>query len=298
MLYTYKEKGHTHIFAENGLDGPIRALMHPSQLDLFTDEFDKRPIEVCSVSTITKWDKPESLPFSMAEVTSPHRFGGWRKLTKTELAALVVACLDTVDEFQQNELRLPVRNALKQHPLIQAGVTFAYGKRITISLVTLMQEIFDILRFIQPTSPNRQTRLRSYFGVMKPNIIRSLLNGRLPDNKLELMTTLIVQAWKVQPFGDLTREQAEADPQAFLFRLFFQRFNDYAKTQDDDTSKSYALWDVTTRYLLFIRQLWLAGIGLVPFEPERFFERKDEVDSFVEYTQPAKEQLDSLGEGI
>ena len=272
MLYTYQEKGHTHILADGGHDGPIRTLMHPSQFDLITEEYENRPIEVCSVNHLTKWEVPETVPAYMQAVTAPHHLGGWRRLNETELCALYVSCLNSAEEFQLPELRPEVRKGLSMHPLIRAGVTFAYGRKITISLVTIMQEIFDILRFVQPTSPNRQTKLREHFGVLRPNIVRKLLGGQVPTDHGELMTTLAIQAWKVQPFGELTREKAEADPQAFLFRMFFDRYHQYTKAQDDETSKTMALWDVTTRYLLLIRQLWLSGFGLVPFAPERFFE--------------------------
>lgn len=287
MLYCYQEGKHTYLRAEEGYDGPVRLLLEPSQWNPIRQSFSKRPIEVCSVSLVQGCSKPEEVLEKMAAIRALPIGGGWRTLREEEVYSLYVARMNALEEMQHPDLRPEVAVSLGRHPLMASGVTFAFGGTLTLQLITLMQDIYDIIRFNDPDHPLRRRRLKSYFRIDNPQTIMHLMTGEIPANLSEIRACIAVQAWKMQPLRGIEREHLADRPEAFVFRDFWAYYDEALKHHNEDQAHGLALWRTTERFLVYIRQLWLSGLKADIFVPERYFRRQDEVDAFIQYTRPA-----------
>ena len=86
-----------------------------------------------------------------------------------------------------------------------------------------------------------------------------------------------------QPFLMLPRDKVEEEPRAFLWRRLFEADTRLKSTQPDHVAHALAAWETTNTFLLFMRWLWLDGLGIEPFQPAKFFVRPDEVEAFTEF---------------
>lgn len=286
MLYCYQEGKHTYFHAHEGQDGPLRLLLHPSQWGPIRGSYGKRPIEVCSTSLVDGCETTEQILTRMQAVTAPPIGGGWRTVKDQEIYALYISRMDALEEMQKPVMRPEVATSLGRHPLIAAGATFAFGSAITLQLITLMQDIHDILRFNDPAHPQRKRRLKSYFRLGGPETIMQLMTGQMPSNVSEVRACMAVQSWKMQPLRELERIELASHPEAFLFRDFWAYYDEAKKHHNEESAHALALWRTTVRFLVYVRQLWLSGIEVEAFKAERFFKRPDEVEAFLKFTKP------------
>lgn len=287
MLYCYREGKHTYFRAQEGYDGPVRLVLEPSQWESIRHSFGKRPIEVCSVNLVQGCSNPDEVLEKMSTVNALPIGGGWRALLEQEVYALYVSRMNALEELQHFEMRPEVSVSLSRHPLMASGVTFAFGGVLTLQLITLMQDIYDIIRFNDPEHPTRRRKLKAYFRLDNPTTIMQLMTGETPSNISQIRTCIAVQGWKMQPLRELPREQLDAHPEAFLFRDFWTVYDNALKQHNEEQAHCIALWRTTERFLVYVRQLWLSGLRADPFQPERFFKRPDEVDAYLKYTKPA-----------
>ena len=286
MLYCYQEANHTYFHAHEGRDGPLRLLLHPTQWSAIRGSYGVRPIEVCSTNLIDGCETVEQVMDRMQGVSAPPIGGGWRPIREKEIYALYVSRMNALEEMQRDEMRPEVAASLGRHPLISAGVTFAFGSALTLQLITLMQDICDIVRFNDPAHPQRKRRLKSYFRLSGPETIMQLMTGQMPSNVSEVRACMAVQAWKMQPLKELERIELASHPEAFLFRDFWAYHDEAAKHHNEEFAHALALWRTTVRFLVYVRQLWLSGLEIEPFKAERFFKRPDEVEAFQQFTRP------------
>lgn len=291
MLYLFCNEGHTNILADGPLDGPIKTVLHPSQFKFLSEVFRQRPVEVCSVSALD-WSDKATLLEQLVCVTQPAASGGYRTLDEPELLSLYVAACDPMAELQDGELRADFLTGLARHPLVKAGVSFAFGKALTIPLIGVMQEVYDVLRFSDSPEQEDDHNILDYFSMITPDQTARLLKSGKVLGPMDQRAACAISGWKNQPFADLTQDQAESLPEAFLFRRFFELYLTFIKTHNDGDAKAMALFRATQEFIVYIRRLWLDGLGVEPFVPESFFQRDDEVECFLKHVKPADSPLD------
>jgi hypothetical protein len=286
MLYAYQDGAHTHL-RQDGEAQKLRLVLVPSQFELLSDSYTKgKQIEVCSSGSFAHCNSVEQVMDRMSQVRLPPHNGGWRPLSNEETYALYLAKVDAVAQLAGGHLLPTTHQALAQHPLIKSGISFAYNGEITLSLIQLMQEIYDILRFCSPEHLDGRSRLKSYFRLHRPETIMKLLIGATPTSVGQVRAVLATHGWRQQPFQTAPRDEIEANPKAFLFRYFFASRDRLRKDNPEERAHGLALWRTTVKYILFVRQLWLNGLGVEPFDPSKFFDRDDEVESFNDYIKP------------
>lgn len=293
MLYTFCNEGHTNILADGALDGPVKTVLHPSQFKFLSELYRQRPVEVCSITALPDWHDKATITEQLACVTAPAPFGGYRPLGEQELLSLYIANCDPMEEIQDGELREGFLTGLARHPLVKSGISFGFGKNLTIPLIHLMQEVYDVLRFTDTPEQAEDHNFLDYFSMITPEQTARLLKNKELEGPIDKRSALAISGWKDQPFADMSQDQAEACPQAFLFRRFFELYHIFIKTHNDGEAKAMALFRTTQEFLVFVRRLWMHGLGVETFMPEAYFQRDDEVESFLEQINAVDKSVDS-----
>lgn len=291
MLYAFSNDKHLYLRREGGED-KVRAIAHPCQYAFLAQQFPKQ-VEVCSVSLLSgeHFKDPDEVLNDMANIKYvPPASGGWHKLTLAEINALKLANYDVISEFKN--ISDTFKADIEQHPIITAGVGFAFDNEVTLPLVVMMKDIFDIRRFADPSKPKQDGKLKAYYRLVSPRVVFDLLCGI--DNKQVDRAAVAVSSWYVTSRPSLDRDRAISSPREFLARDYFVNLDRFSVDNESSIAHALSIWKTTIRFLVFVRQLWLSEISGEPFKPERFFHREDEVEAFLSYRRDiAKETSDA-----
>ncbi len=291
MNYSYFSTGHT--FIRRTLEpGGIRLIAHPSQV-ILAERF-AEPFQLCSVSLLRvgPQSEPEQVLDEMEKVGDTlGRYGGWRMPGPSEMAALCFsrqAAGARILTLPQETLQL-----LDQHPLILAGVSFAFGGVVPGPLLTLMVQLYDMRRFTDPENPERASRLKSFFRLTNPNAVRRVLKlQHISQDDPDYLTYLCLSTWNAGPLAFLSEAQVRRNPHAFLFRDYFEHRKKY-RSEGRREAEVRAAWRTSQRFVVWLRTLWLSIIDQERFDPAQFFRREDEIEEFRAFIRKLDNDLDN-----
>lgn len=294
MKYIYFKDGHTHIRRESDMVKPegeevCRYLFHPSQAPSeFNPDVDPPDhIECCSFNLVTGIDlnNPDAVLEAMVKSAktnvSPSR-GGFRHLGLYELAAWY---LSNIKITEPEAITEDVRGATFFHPSVRSGLLFTFGNVVPSSAVAVLGHIYDIRRFASTDNSNSSSKLRSYFRLYSPQPMAELLKRNeekdpsLKDDRLFSLVT----AWSSHPYVGLGSAKASQDPQAWLYRDMFDLMKLAKSTSIEEMALIY--WKISKRFLNYLSLCWLDALDDVEFLPEKFFNRKDEVEDYYAYRE-------------
>lgn len=290
MIYQYALDGHTHMLAVGGRDGPIRIILHESQMSLigFLSQIENREVEVCSLNYITTaLQNPKKILSEMTAVPS-NAYGGWRLLKETEYSSMFMSMCNP------NSIPPPI---VSRHPFVRAGGCYATDEKLTFPLIALLREIADIHRFTNPHVPLSPNLLKNYFRMTNPHATHRIVQRAKLRSDGFLRALVLFTAWFSSPKPVLGKEAALASPTLFLFRDYYQELEEQLSHHPVEQARGLAFWRVSARYLTFIRNIWFSGLGIIQFEPERFFTRQDEVEGFRIHIKELHSQVDNSCEG-
>lgn len=284
MHYVFALKGNTYIRKVSDTD-TFRILSHPYQYHLIKECQGLGKVEICSLNQfdLDRSDDPDYMLETMdgsAQMKVPPNVGGFRPLTTPEESALYLG-IAPFDSYGTSPLF--IKN-LTLHPTVGSGIAFAFGGDISDALVKMLAFIYDIRRFVDPEHPTRNSRLKSFFKLATPKPLVQFLGSQIVD-ELTARPSMAMLGWYLHPYHQMSREEHDANPAAFLFRDAQVYLDEYSKLYSIDEARPLALWKTTNRFLMFTKMMWVAGVSDNPFVPERFFKRQDESDAFVEYTK-------------
>lgn len=238
-------------------------------------------------------DNPEATLSACREAFDyPREVGGPRLLTEEEQAAAKVTALMRMVSPECERFRkffeLQILPAVQKHPAWQAGLGFATGGDITFSTACVLSGLYDILRFAK--KPGRiKDRLRSYYRLITAKqfnmdaqvVFADFLTSESPGKRRLLY---LVSAWANSPLSQLPAELLDDVPHAFLQRNMLI-WIDHFMSQGVEACRAtnLAVYRATLRFLEFLRFMWLHGLGVLRFDPFRFFGEDWEAKAFVEY---------------
>jgi hypothetical protein len=223
----------------------------------------------------------------------PPEAGGPRLLTKEEQASARVAAIvrlapGSTGEGFREFFRLKVLPAMRQHPAWRAGLGFATGGAFTWNAACVMAELYDILRFAKDKG-RMKARLRSYFRLINAKLFDTntplVFTDFLKNQSLGKIRLLhLIRAWSDSPLAELPLEALEKLPYAFLQREMVPLTARYsAQGVEPRRAANLAVYRTTLKYLEFFRLMWLHGLGVLDFDPFRFFHGEWEAFEFEKY---------------
>ena len=306
MDYLFSYGGHLHVHRLAGNPKVVRFLSHPSQVT-YIEKYCNTPasrVEVCSVNQFPQLDlrdtqeklDPESVLDCMGKIKAAPSAGGFRRLTEPEFTALSYASQG--DGMQLAQAPESFLRLIDSHPLIKGGVGFAYNHAaLPVALLNIMMIVYDIRRFNDPEHPGRYSRLKMFFRLGSPQALFKLHAKQSAGSELtetENRIQLVIQAWMGQEYAFMQPADLEKVPNAFLFRHMYAKKKKYMETGMDATkAQLMGCWRANLKFLSFIRALWLSKVEDTKFEPQKFFNREDEVESFLQYIKKVDMLLDN-----
>ena len=302
MDYLFDYDGHLHVHRLADGNKTARLLAHPSQAARIEGLIaDKKKVEICSINQfpaleLTDSVKPEEVLDQMGQVKAEPNAGGFRPISDFELTALKYAYHGEGMELSkapEGFLRL-----IDNHPLVRGGVGFAYvHAALPVALLNLMMVIYDIRRFNDPENPGRYSRLRKFFRLSSPQAMLQLHKqlssaGELDETGKRIQ--LVIQAWMGQEYAFSQPNDLDNIPSAFLFRHMYERRKSYMSSGVEQTrAHIMGCWRANLKFLGFIRSLWLCKVEGSKFEPQKFFNKECEVESFLQYIKKTDKLLDN-----
>jgi hypothetical protein len=291
MHYVYEWDGHTHFLSE-GSGGPVRLLACPTQVPLITRMLGgKESVELCSrVPEIE--GPPERCLARMQSLKLPPAEGGWRVFNLGECSALGLSRAFLDSKLDSLESMQTLMEHLGRHPLVRAGGLFHLDGGCSIDFMAYLSCIYDIRRF------STLSKLRSSFKLVSAAGVRELSQQGLPFSSISHPVGTAVGAWFCPAFALASADGIRKLPRAFLYRDLLDWRARYEKSHEEFEAALAALWRATLRHLSFTHKLWTAAVLGVPFEPEKFFRRPDEVAEFKSYIARLDSSIDnSAGTG-
>lgn len=215
--------------------------------------------QVCD--TAAELANPEITLFRMRQCMLPGACGGWHVLTDKDYPAYVHTA-----NFRPECDRLAT---LDKHPAWPA-LSFIGGVN-KHAVAHILAEIMDPRWHVSPHNPDRIGRLRTFLG-LTPRIAKQFERDCGGDVRIELLRyRSVLHSWATHiPVGEETER-----PEFFLWR--------WRDRREGLLGQLYAC----QKFAAFLRYTWLDYLhrdvqgGF--FEPQRFFNRPDEAEAYVEH---------------
>ncbi len=285
---------HTWIRREGDGDR-LRLLLHPSQYSLIRrNGGSSGVIDFCSVSLIScenEQMRVDTLLERMSSCKLPAEAGGWRTASAGECASvgLSASYFHNYDQAPSELLAF-----VRTHPFVAAGGLFAFHAAHR-ALLSLLSEIYDILRFADPEHPTSQNRLRMFYRLNTPVVmLQALAKTPFQMSVQHLRLIRLFAAWCYLTDIDNREEEISVDPSSFLFRDYFQYKREYNTQFNEEKASTLAAWKTSRRFATYLSMIWRHGLGLGEFRPDKFFLRPDEVSSFMQYLKTIDLTLEKL----
>ena len=267
----------------------------PENIPLLVDAPIDEDTFVCSANVLPrehlKADEPETtLAACRSAFDRPVAAGGARILTEAEREAYRLVAL--VQNAPPMEL-LPryfaetISPVIRKHPAWLSGLGFATADTTSWSLACVLGEMCDILRFARARG-RMKDRLRKFFRLITSSsflaLRRAIRDGRPITSRGMARILHLSQAWADTPLNLFPDRIVTAIPHAWLYRIVEDARNRYMKDDIDlDEASGLGQYRATLKFLDFIRLMWLQGMGIVEFDPFRFFHDDREAIAFVDY---------------
>jgi hypothetical protein len=295
------DDGHTHVRRVEGV-GNMRLLAHPSQLPLMCNAKDR--VDAISSNQFDGRRKltPDYVFDVMENCGSPSDEGGWRELSVNEFLALeCAACFrkSFVDGIVTIPMPVAFAESFQRHPLLKAGIGFATAGAYPIGLLYLLNDIYDIRRFVQSRNPRRTGRLRSHLCLVSPKRVLDLYKGMDPNvGSPAFRTSVTIGSWCAEHIMCAKRELIESDPNLFFYQQYFVAFDDAVEHHNELTARAVAMWKATLKYVTFLHQLWLSAVSEHAFDAGRFFDDDEIASTFEKYIERLDTDLDISVPGV
>lgn len=297
MDYVHLHQGQTYVYRTRDGGNGLKVPFLPSNYDVLEAHFGQPGLEVCSVDTSEskKLVDPggflEYLASRKVPLTSP--YGDWHAPLEPELKALELAKINQVavagDEVEASRLF----STAMVHPAVRSGLGYALGNVLSVPLTFLLGTIFDIRRFIQMDGNLESVEvLQSYFRLDTPQGMCDLVGNKATQSSRR--SAFVYMAWNGVPLCTITSEQAESAPEFWLHRYYYAESRKLMDANPPHKATMLAAWKTSQRFLELIQGLWLHGIGLKEFHPEKFFPLEKDVEGFLGYIKKSDNSLDNL----
>lgn len=231
---------------------------------------EKALIEICSplvCQTANELHDPKHALYAMRQYDKAVSLGGWHEVNQGDyFAYALVNHIHKVGGIDDQALRL-----LRSHPAWPALSFIPHLNRS--ACIFLLAMIVDPRWYIDPMSPGRGSKLRSYLG-LNPQTMLGVL-GTASRNRYYDRCKMAAEAWNGQK--DLKNIE---EPNYFLYRVF--------RSAGINKGPLYAGLRTTQYFIEFLRLTWLAALAPNTqleslFVPEYFFKSKEEAQAFRDH---------------
>jgi hypothetical protein len=204
-------------------------------------------------------EDPAAVLASMAKVDKigAPSIGGWHDVTEDDFTSYLLVCAIAQSGGAFND---DIEALLKRHPAWPA-LSFVPTLDMAAAAV-LLAMIVDPRWYVSKDRPNRQSKLKTYLGLIESNM-SCILAGK-PGGLNHERAAYAVRAWS----SGKPSATKGGPPNEFLRRCCARQ-----------PSQSRGLLRASSLFLSFLRSVWLQGIDRMNMElfvPEHFFEGDDE----------------------
>ncbi len=199
----------------------------------------------------------------------PGSLGGWHEFNELDYPSYFLAM-----QYAGGADFESVRPILDSHPVWKSLKFISHLNEEKCS--RLFALLLDPRWYIDPTEPEKNTKLESYLG-LTPKIQQRVTAGDKDQGKLYDKCKLVMDCWRT---GRPTSKEEYRDPCNFIWRIHASEDNPYKA----DLRASQA-------FVAFLKGIWLSELykdrasvsmdGL--FVPEYFFNNPDEIDAYKEH---------------
>jgi hypothetical protein len=274
-----------HRFLAHPSQAPVVAELAAASVDAGRPPFTN--LQVCSMNRFRdelNLSSSDEVLSRMQIVPEDAETGGWRGVSLRDLSGLHVGRMEPV----QTDMSYLFDPMVISHPAIQAGLGWMFSGRLDPPLMSLLSFIYDIRRFIDPEQPKGAAEsLRAAFLLGRTGPLVSFLEKPGPGIDVSIAKPLLAfNAWFYSASNAQAGGESELsdEPSLWVQRECYEiaRKLEEAGTGREE-AKRLALWQVTCRFLEYVRLCWVAGNAGSHPDLSSFLHHESERQSFLNY---------------